>query len=232
MTEWRSRMADHAGSLATLPNLLGLSRIAATPVVLVLALAGWPGSALAAAILFSAAALTDVADGRIARARGQVSPLGVFLDLAADKVLVAGSLVVLVELGLLPAWIAATILIREFVVQAVRQLAAASDVVIAARGLGKLKTFLTLFGMLVLLLARDAQTGGPMAALDPSNFLPTAGVWLMVLATVITVASGWLYLRAAWPILTGATARPTTTDAASVDLEPGETRPGPRQSGV
>jgi len=201
-------MPEARSTLATLPNLLGVARIAATPVVMILALSDAPGTGLAAAILFAAAAATDFLDGRIARARNQVSPLGVFLDLAADKVLVAGMLVALVEVDLLPSWIAATILIREFVVQAVRQLAAAEDVVIAARGFGKAKTLLTLAGILVLLLARDAVTGGPMAAAEAGPVLLVIGAWLMVVATVVTVVSGWLYLRAAWPILTGQASLP------------------------
>jgi CDP-diacylglycerol--glycerol-3-phosphate 3-phosphatidyltransferase len=204
-------MRDEAGvasvragrpTIASLPNLLGIFRIAATPAVVALALTGWPGAGLTAGLLYAVAAVTDILDGRIARSRGQVSPLGTFLDLAADKVLVAGTLVVLVELGLLPGWIVATILIREFVVQAVRQLAAAEDVVIAARGLGKAKTALTNLGILLMLLARDALTGGPLAALGAGPALELAGVWTMVLAMVVTVASGWLYLRAAWPLLT------------------------------
>jgi CDP-diacylglycerol--glycerol-3-phosphate 3-phosphatidyltransferase len=189
-------------TIASLPNLLGIFRIAATPAVMGLALTGWPGAGLAAGLLYAVAAVTDILDGRIARSRGQVSPLGTFLDLAADKVLVAGTLVVLVELGLLPGWIVATILIREFVVQAVRQLAAAEDVVIAARGLGKAKTALTNLGIVLLLLARDGLTAGPIAALGAGPTLVLAGVWVMVLAMVVTVASGWLYLRAAWPLLT------------------------------
>ncbi|MGH2428318.1 MAG: CDP-diacylglycerol--glycerol-3-phosphate 3-phosphatidyltransferase [Candidatus Limnocylindria bacterium] len=196
-------MSAPPATLATLPNILGLARIAATPIVIVLALAGWPGAGLGAALLFGLAAATDYLDGRIARARGLVSPLGVFLDLAADKVLVAGALVALVEVDLLPTWIVATILIREFVVQAVRQLAAAEDVVIAARSLGKAKTALTLLGIFVLLLARDALTGGPLAGTDPGPMLAVAGAWLMLAATLITVLSGYLYLRAAWPILVG-----------------------------
>ena len=125
------------GTIATLPNLLGLGRILATPVVMALLLLPGAGTDLAAAVVFIVAALSDILDGWIARARDQVTPLGVFMDLAADKVLVAGVLVAMVEAGLVPAWIAATLLIREFVVQAVRQLAAAEDVVISARTLGQ-----------------------------------------------------------------------------------------------
>jgi CDP-diacylglycerol--glycerol-3-phosphate 3-phosphatidyltransferase len=188
-------------TLATLPNLLGVVRIAATPVVIALALLETPGAGLAAGIVFALAAMTDVLDGRIARARDQVTPLGVFLDLAADKVLVAGALVVLVEVGMLSSWVAAVILVREFVVQAVRQVAASEDVVIAARGWGKAKTLLTNAGVLLLLLARDAATGGPMAPAQLPLVLVAATV--MLLAVAATLVSGWLYVRGAWPILTG-----------------------------
>jgi CDP-diacylglycerol--glycerol-3-phosphate 3-phosphatidyltransferase len=197
-------VADHRrGTVATLPNLLGIGRIVATPVIMVLLLADWPGSSLAGGILFVVAALTDFADGWIARARNQVSPLGVFMDLAADKILVAGVLIAMVETGLVPTWMAATILIREFVVQAVRQLAAVEDVVISARALGKAKTLATLAGLALLFLAADAAGGGPMAATGAGAALEGAGFWVLVVATLLTVVSGLGYVRAAWPILIG-----------------------------
>ncbi len=191
------------GTIATLPNLLGLGRIAATPVVMALLLADGAGTDLAAGILYTAAALSDIADGWLARARNQVTPLGVFMDLAADKVLVAGVLIAMVEAGLVPTWIAATILIREFVVQAVRQLAAAEDVVISARALGKAKTLATNAGLLLLFLAADATSGGPMAATGMGAVLEALGFWTLVFAVLLTVVSGVTYLRSAWPILAG-----------------------------
>jgi len=191
------------GSIATLPNLLGIGRIVATPIVMALLLADAAGTDFLAAILFVAAALSDILDGWIARSRDEVTPLGVFMDLAADKVLVAGVLVTIVAVGLVPVWIAATILIREFVVQAVRQLAAAEDVVISARSLGKAKTLATNAGLAILLLAADASSGGPMAATGAGPLLEALGFWTLVLATVLTVLAGLDYIRGAWPVLTG-----------------------------
>jgi CDP-diacylglycerol---glycerol-3-phosphate 3-phosphatidyltransferase len=191
------------GSIATLPNLLGLGRILATPIVMALLLLPGEGTDLAAAIVFIVAALSDIADGWIARARDQVSPLGVFMDLAADKVLVAGVLVAMVEAGLVPTWIAATILIREFVVQAVRQLAAAEDVVISARALGKAKTLATNAGIALLLLAADAASGGPLAATSAGDALEVVGLWVLAAATALSIVSGYAYVAAAWPILVG-----------------------------
>jgi CDP-diacylglycerol---glycerol-3-phosphate 3-phosphatidyltransferase len=184
-------------------NLLGVARILATPLVIVLMLAGAPGLGLAAFVVFCLAAITDFLDGWVARSRGEVSPFGVFMDLTADKVLVGGVLVAMVEVDLLPTWIVATIIIRELVIAGVRQLAAEADVVIAARPLGKAKTMATLIGMAVLLLALDAQTGGPLAATGMASALEAVGFWIMVVATVLTVVSGWDYLRGALPLLRG-----------------------------
>jgi len=189
--------------LTTLPNLLGLARILATPVVVALLLLPFPGAGLIACALFVAAALTDYFDGRIARARNAVSPLGIFLDLTADKVLVAGVLIAMVEVGLLPTWIVATLLVRELVVQGVRQLAASASVVISARRLGKWKAFGTNVAITVLLLAFDAQTGGPLGGVVAASTLQAIGSWLAILAVVLAVVSGVAYLRGALPILLG-----------------------------
>ena len=191
--------------VTSVPNLLGIARILATPVVIALLLLPFPGAGIIAFVVFGVAAVTDSLDGRLARARGEVSPLGVFMDLTADKVLVAGVLVAMVEAGLLPTWIVATVLIRELVIAGVRQVAATGSVVVAARALGKAKTLTTLVAMALLLLAFDAQTGGPMAALGITLLLETAGFWLMVVATVLTVVSGLDYLRGAFPLLFGST---------------------------
>jgi CDP-diacylglycerol---glycerol-3-phosphate 3-phosphatidyltransferase len=189
--------------LTTLPNMLGLARIAATPVVVLLLLLPFPGAGLLAFVIYMVAASTDYLDGRIARARNQVSALGVFLDLTADKVLVAGVLIAMVEVGVLPTWIVATLLIRELVVQGVRQVAASASVVIAAQRLGKWKAFATNVAIGVLLLAFDAQTGGPVGELVDSAPIHAIGYWLAVLATALAVISGVAYLRGALPMLLG-----------------------------
>jgi CDP-diacylglycerol--glycerol-3-phosphate 3-phosphatidyltransferase len=196
-------MTLRRSSLTTLPNLLGLARIAATPIVVLLLLVPFPGAGLIALVVYAAAATTDYLDGRIARARDQVSALGVFLDLTADKVLVAGVLIAMVEVDLLPTWIVATLLIRELVVQGVRQVAASASVVIAARQLGKWKTFATNVAIGVLLLAFDAQTGGPVAKLADVGAIQAIGFWMAVAATALAVISGIAYLRGALPMLLG-----------------------------
>jgi CDP-diacylglycerol--glycerol-3-phosphate 3-phosphatidyltransferase len=197
------RAETRPARIGSLANLLGIARILATPVVIGLMLIGSPGFGIVAFVLFCLAAATDFLDGWVARMRGEVSPLGVFMDLTADKVLVGGVLVAMVDVDLLPTWIVATIIVRELVIAGVRQIAASEDVVLAARRLGKAKTLTTLIGMAVLLLAHDAATGGPLAATGFGLGLRLAGFWLMVLATALTVASGLDYLRGALPLLNG-----------------------------
>lgn len=187
--------------VTTLPNLLGLSRIVATPVVMALLLLPFSGAGLIGFVVFTAAAGTDWFDGRIARARGQVTPLGVFMDLTADKVLVAGVLIAMVQVGLLPGWIVAILVIRELVVAGVRQLAASANVVIAARGLGKWKAFATNLAIAVLLLAFDGLEGGPIAQLNLTAELQLVGAWLALVAALLAVVSAWDYLKGALPIL-------------------------------
>ncbi|MCA1569861.1 MAG: CDP-diacylglycerol--glycerol-3-phosphate 3-phosphatidyltransferase [Chloroflexi bacterium] len=190
-------------SIGSLANLLGIARILATPIIVTLVLIGSPGLGIVAVVIFFVAGITDFLDGWVARARGEVSPLGVFMDLTADKVLVGGVLVAMVEVDLLPTWIAATILVRELVIGGVRQMAAAENVVIAAKPLGKAKTMTTLVGMGVLLIAYDALTGGPLAATGAGAGIQVVGYWLMVLATALTVVSGWDYLRGTLSLLRG-----------------------------
>ena len=84
---------------------------------------------------------TDWFDGRIARRRGVTSPLGSLLDPIADKVLVLAVLVMLIEDGVWPAWMVAAIVARELLVSGLRLAAIERGVVIAARDLGKLKTW-------------------------------------------------------------------------------------------
>lgn len=186
----------------TLPNLLGLFRLAATPVLVALILLSFPGNGVLAFALFVPAALSDLFDGWLARARGQVTTLGVFLDLTADKVLVAAVLIALAQAGLAAAWIVIVIVVRELVVAGVRQLAANAQLLVASEGLGKAKTVVTLVAIGALLLAFDARTGGPLATSGIGPLAQVTGGWLLVTAMILAVMSGIDYLVKAWPILT------------------------------
>lgn len=187
--------------LWTLPNLLGLFRLAVTPILVILVLLPFPGAGLVAFILFVPAALSDLLDGWLARARGQVTTLGVFLDLTADKVLVAALLIALAQAGVAPAWIVIVIVVREFVVSGVRQLAATAQVIVVSEAMGKAKTVTVLVAIGALLLAFDTRTEGPLATTGIGPLAQVAGGWLLVAALLMALVSGIEYLVKAWPVL-------------------------------
>jgi CDP-diacylglycerol--glycerol-3-phosphate 3-phosphatidyltransferase len=189
--------------LRTLPNLLGLFRLLVTPVIAVLILWPFPGSGLLAFILFVPAALSDLLDGWLARARGQVTTLGAFLDLTADKVLVAALLIALVEPGLAPAWLVIVILVREFLVGGARQVAATEQLLVGSQVAGKAKTVVTLVAIGLLLLAFDAQTDGPTATIGIGVLAETVGTWLLLAGMALAIVSGVDYFSRAWPLLAG-----------------------------
>lgn len=189
--------------LGTLPNLLGLFRLAATPVLVVLVLWPFPGAGLLALVVFIPAALSDFLDGWLARSRGQVTTMGAFLDLTADKVLVSALLVALVEAELAAAWLVAIIVVREFIVGGARQVAATEQVIVGSQLVGKAKTVVTLVAIGFLLAAFDAETGGPLAATGIGPAAETVGSWLLLAGMALAIVSGIDYVARAWPVLSG-----------------------------
>jgi len=136
-----------------------------------------------AAALFVAAAITDFFDGYLARRMGTASTLGAFLDTTADKLLVTGSLLVLVSVDRVSIWAALIIVMREFVVMALRGLVAISGAFVRPSIWGKVKATVQ-FTAIGLAFLRLPQPWGPLY-LDQ---------WVMWLAVVVTIASGWQYL--------------------------------------
>jgi len=123
-----------------LPNRLTLARLLLIPVfLLVISHESLYTDAIAAAV-FVLSAATDGLDGYYARKNKQVTLLGKFMDPLVDKLLISAALVVLVDLGRLPGWIAVVIISREFAVTGLRSIAAAEGVIITASNLGKIKT--------------------------------------------------------------------------------------------
>lgn len=133
-------------------NKLTLIRIVLIPVFLVLLYIDISVSNYAAMAVFVVAGLTDIADGYIARRRGQVTDFGKFLDPLADKVLVVAAMLWFVEQGTMPAWVALIVIIREFMVTALRLIALDSGRVIAAGILGKIKTIVTMVCLTAMFL--------------------------------------------------------------------------------
>jgi CDP-diacylglycerol--glycerol-3-phosphate 3-phosphatidyltransferase len=192
--------------MRNVPNILSACRIVMLAPLVLLILINQPVTYAIATVLFLLVAITDTLDGRLARRYNLVSTLGVFLDLTADKMLVAGLLIALVEVHLVPSWIVIVIVAREFLVTGMRSLAASAGKVIPAGPLGKQKTFLTLLAMGGILLA-SAFSPAPLT-LFPPHFIPWSQVnvgavllfasdVLMILALIWTVLSAVEYMRGA-----------------------------------
>lgn len=132
-------------------------------------------------MIFSLAACTDWVDGYVARRYEAVTVLGKLMDPLADKVLVTAALIMLIPLGRLPAWIALVILSREIMVTGLRGVASSSGVVVAASGLGKIKSIMQYIGLGTLIF--------PLGVL-PIPYLHQIGLGLVYIALVLTVWSG------------------------------------------
>jgi len=164
---------------------LTVARILAVPVVVVLF--AWPfhNHAYWATAAFCLAMTTDWFDGRLARRHGRTSPLGSLLDPIADKVLVLAALVMLVAEDVAPAWMVAAIVVREVLVTGLRQAAIERGVVLAARDLGKLKTWAQAVAAAIAGFAAAGAWGS------------RAAWWALLVAVVLTWVSGLDYARSA-----------------------------------
>jgi CDP-diacylglycerol--glycerol-3-phosphate 3-phosphatidyltransferase/cardiolipin synthase len=180
-----------------IPNILTLLRIALIPVFVVIYYLPWSLAAQVSAVVFLLAAITDWLDGYLARRLNQVSPLGEFLDPVADKLMVATALVLLVQTDATPALAipAAIIVGREITISALREwmaeLGARAQVAVSV--IGKIKTAVQMTAILLLIYNADIM-GLPVY---------TIGYVLLYVAALLTLWSMIVYLRAAWPSLTG-----------------------------
>lgn len=177
-----------------IPNLLTFGRILVIPLVLFLLDRGTPEDCLLAALVYSAAALTDLIDGWLARKLHVVSLLGKFLDPLADKLLVMAVLVYMVPMGRMPEWAVVLLLARELSVTGLRSIASSEGVVIAAGDDGKTKTALQMVGLLCLLLGYPYHlTLGPLdlGVVD----LVVVGRLLVYVSLFFSLASALSYTR-------------------------------------
>ncbi|UCV17493.1 CDP-diacylglycerol--glycerol-3-phosphate 3-phosphatidyltransferase [Ferribacterium limneticum] len=186
-----------------LPILLTWLRIVAIPLLITVYYlpADWATSHerdLAATSIFVAAALTDWADGYLARKLDQTSAFGAFLDPVADKLMVAAALIVLVELGRTDAIVATIIIGREITISALREwmakIGAARSVAVSM--LGKIKTAAQMLAIPILLYYQ------PLFGADTQRL----GNWLIWIAALLTLWSMGYYLRMAWPEIAKRTA--------------------------
>ena len=174
------------------PNIITGVRIIATPFFLWMLLADqgdlgpWRW---AAAAFFVLAIATDAWDGHIARSRGLITDLGKLLDPIADKFLVGTALIGLSILHELPWWITIVVLVREVGIT-VHRLMIASDVVVAAAWMGKLKTVAQSVAITLALLPLASVMG------DAAPIAVWANIITMTIAVVLTIASGIDYIVA------------------------------------
>jgi nicotinamide-nucleotide amidase len=213
-------------------NTVTLIRMVLIPLFLVVLLADWPAwidapalvEALRpwiAALVFGLLAATDGVDGYLARSRNEITTFGKFLDPLADKLLVTAALIALVELDVLPGWIAFVIVSREFIVSGLRMVASAEGMVIAASAWGKFKTVLQIVAIL-LFLVKDSRL--------ITDFTPEVVLYVqltawsvMGAAVVMTLVSMIDYFRAAGEVLVGPwSGQPDIVTAVKTADEAGE----------
>lgn len=176
--------------LTTLPNFLTLSRILVIPVLVGAFYLERPLSNWVTAALFTAAGLTDYLDGYLARSWDQVTRFGRFLDPVADKVMVAAAIFMMVHLGPLTGWLvlpALVILCREIIVSGLREFLAEINVSVPVSRLAKWKTALQMIALGLLLLGDAARPFFPALQI---------GTWALWIAALLTLVTGYDYLRA------------------------------------
>lgn len=193
-----------------LANKLTIFRIILVPVMAIIPYLNLKGDFLGLPLtyffmelIFIVASITDKLDGYRARSRNQVTTFGKFLDPLADKILVLTAMVLLVELGKIPAWIPIIVLAREFIVSGYRLVAVEKGgQVIAASIWGKLKTVTQMIAIILVMFDKnsfwDCFKGGLTGADYVINLISTI---LLVISVVATIFSGADYLKSGKDLL-------------------------------
>jgi CDP-diacylglycerol--glycerol-3-phosphate 3-phosphatidyltransferase len=185
-----------------LPNSITLSRIFSIPLLIWLLstsrLNDFPGEQeLLASALFIAAAITDGIDGYLARKRGQITTMGMLLDPLADKLLIAGAFITLVQFNpsLVPAWVAVVIIAREFLVSGLRSIAASEGFTIEASNLGKFKMVVQIVSVVAVILDHHWRQWPVGPYFFPVHWVAFAAIWVMV---ALSMYSAIDYFAAFW----------------------------------
>ncbi|MBI2001112.1 MAG: CDP-diacylglycerol--glycerol-3-phosphate 3-phosphatidyltransferase [candidate division NC10 bacterium] len=168
-----------------IPNTLSLVRIFLVPVLVVFLIVVPRPYNLTAAAVFLAAVLTDWLDGRIARSRRQVTTLGKLLDPVADKLLISASLISLVQVGRVPAWMVVLIVGRDLAITGLRGIAASQSVIIQANEFGKATMAAEVLAVALLILNWPA-VAAPL------------GKAALGVAILLSLVSGVAYFHTFW----------------------------------
>ena len=187
------------------PNKLTVGRIILVPLFVAALLIPFPLHNIAALLLFIAASITDLLDGKIARKHNLITDFGKFADPLADKILVLSALLCFIQLGWCDCVAVIIVLFREFTVTSIRLIAAAKGEVIAANIWGKVKTVTQMVAIIAILVFRAAYEVIfillPADITGNADFCATANQWLfwggealVWISTVFAIISGVIYL--------------------------------------
>lgn len=197
-----------------LPNSLTFARILMVPILVVVLMTRVTRYEVIGIAVFWIASITDLLDGYLARKWRQVTTLGKLLDPLADKLLVSGALISLVELDLAPAWMVFIILAREMAITGLRAIASEEGITIAAERLGKWKLGAQIASISCLILGPQldawlfqwthAQIFRLFIQLNkPYSFFLGMGVLLLWVATILALVSGASYIHNFWRLASG-----------------------------
>jgi len=190
--------------MLSLPNILTLSRIVALPLLAYLLWwPGWEAGYLLAFVLYCVMGFTDYVDGYLARSSGAVSKLGIFLDPIADKIMVAAVILVLAAQGVLRGPYVGDmhviagliILMREIAVSGLREFLGGLQVSVPVSKLAKWKTTFQLVSLGSLILGQGLPDWTVMLGEIEANVPHTVGLTTLWAAAILTVVTGWDYLR-------------------------------------
>ncbi len=198
--------------MLNLPNKLSILRIVLVPFFVAFLVYDFvPYHTLWALLLFLVASYTDHLDGKLARARNEITSFGKFLDPLADKILILSALVCFAQLRLCSVWVPLIVLLREFAVTSLRLVAVENGRVIAANLWGKAKTVTQMVASIYMLLIQTlASFGVPAGAAYIDWLSASPGVYaglllfgnmLLWLSCVMTIVSGIVYIRDNFDVL-------------------------------
>ena len=187
-----------------LPNKLTIFRIILVPIMVIIPFFNIQGEFLGIPytywilnLIFIIASITDHLDGKIARKRNIITTFGKFADPLADKILVLATMLILVEMGKLPAWIPIIVLTREFIVSGYRLIAVQKQgQVIAANIWGKLKTVTQMIAIILMFLDINAYGDFFTKKLTGYNLvINILSATVMTISVIATIFSGYEYLK-------------------------------------
>lgn len=198
-----------------LPNSISLVRIILIPVILVLMLINWDQAIvsgdyhlqiawLLAGIFFIVAALSDYLDGYLARKLKQVTTFGKFFDAIADKLLTSSVLIVMSYFEIVPIWITLILILRDFLIDALRQILASKQVILAANWYGKWKAAFQMFGLAILFFIGYKNFNGSASGNDLYDQYGVINQLLLIplyIATILSLYSAGVYFYLNYPYL-------------------------------